>query len=150
MLAFSPGGEVAAQMAAQPSTMGGLEGLGAAGSESGRKHWRWVPDLPLPWPWRSSGSFAGQERVGSLVWNPGTDPDSFIPETHIEHVLWVSQPTRLSSGKPSEAGVVFILEPEPIPGRHVCLLSPRLTLFLTDGIFFFKNESRGGLLPAPR
>lgn len=51
VLAFSRGREVAAQMAAQPTSISGLEGLGAAGSDSGRKHWNWVPDLPLPWGW---------------------------------------------------------------------------------------------------
>lgn len=65
MRAFSPGGEADTQMAAQLSSMEGLEGLGAAGSESGRKHWRWVPDLPLSWAQWSSGSFASQEGVVS-------------------------------------------------------------------------------------
>lgn len=51
VLAFSRGGEVATQMVAQPSSRSGLEGLGAAGSDSVRKRWNWVPDLPLPWSW---------------------------------------------------------------------------------------------------
>lgn len=51
MLAFSRGGEVDAQMAIQPGSISGLEGLGAAGSGSGRKHWNWVPDVLLPWGW---------------------------------------------------------------------------------------------------
>lgn len=52
----------------------------------------------------------------------------------------------MSSGNHSVVGVGFILEPEPIPCCRVCLLSPRRTLFLTDGIFFFKNESPGGVV----
>lgn len=51
VLAFSQGREVATQMAAQPSSRSGLEGLEAAGSDSIRKHWNWVLDLPLPWSW---------------------------------------------------------------------------------------------------
>lgn len=84
------------------------------------------------------------------MWNPGKDLDSFVPETHIEHLLCVSQQTRLSSGNRSVEGVVFILEPKPILYCHVCLLSPRLTLFLTEGIFFFKNESPGGVVASSR
>lgn len=49
------------------------------------------------------------------MWEPGKDLDSFIPETHTEHVLCASHRTRLSSGNHSVAGVGFILEPEPIP-----------------------------------
>lgn len=40
-----------AQRAALLRGITGLEGLGAAGSESGRKHWSWVPDLSLPRGW---------------------------------------------------------------------------------------------------
>lgn len=86
---------------------------------------------------------------GRLLWDPRKDLASFIPETHSEHLLCVSHQTRLSSGNHSVEGVVFILEPKPMLCCHTCLLSPRLTLLLTDGIFFLKNESPRGLLPAP-
>lgn len=43
---FLRGGEVDAQMALQPGSISALEGLGASGLGSGRKHGSWVPDLP--------------------------------------------------------------------------------------------------------
>ena len=77
-----------------------------------------------------------------LSWNPGEDLDSFIPETHIRHLLCVSHQARLNSGNCNLEGVFFISEPKIIPCCHVCLLSTRLTLLLTDGtVFFLKNES---------
>lgn len=51
VLAFSQGGEVDALLAVQSGSISGLEGLGAEGLGSGRKHWGQVPDLPLPWGW---------------------------------------------------------------------------------------------------
>ena len=51
VLAFSQGGEVDARLAVQSGSISGLEGLGAAGLGSGRKHWSQVSDLLLPWGW---------------------------------------------------------------------------------------------------
>ena len=40
-----------ARLAVQSGSISGLEGLGAAGLGSGRKHWSQVSDLLLPWGW---------------------------------------------------------------------------------------------------
>ena len=40
-----------ARLAVQSGSILGLEGLGAAGLGSGRKHWSQVSDLLLPWGW---------------------------------------------------------------------------------------------------
>lgn len=70
--AFSRGREAAAQMAAQPSCISGLEGLGAAGSDSGGKHWNWVPDLSIFRGWWGQAALLvgkGQWVKESLLWN---------------------------------------------------------------------------------
>lgn len=145
VLAFSRGREVAAQMAAQPTSISGLEGLGAAGSDSGRKHWNWVPDLPLPWGWWGQAALLlgrGSEWEGACCGIQGRSwPHLF--QSHLEHLLCVSHQARLSTRNHSLEGVVFTSEPKTRPCCQVDLLSPRLTLLSTDGIFFLKNEPPG-------